>query len=549
MKIDQKTTMDDVLEMISGFESGNFSRILAEPEDPKLKPLVDKLNSVAKVLAIQSTQAAQDASFIVDSLGIGIWKWDLITNSLDWDLNMYRLYGCDPKDFIGAYDAWENSLSSETKAKAVQEINIAVAGGKSFDTTFQVVQRNTGKIQEIRTRAFVIRDDAGKPLKMWGINIDRTREAELEKEVKLALKSLEEASKFLEQTGEMAKVGGWELDLKTGNVHMTRQTQILHEIDANYVPPQYSTGGEWYPTEAWPVVQSAVKAAIEQGKPYDLESPFITAKGRRIWVRVQGYPLKEEGKVTALRGTFQDITERKKSAEEMAKMNLQLIQSSKLASLGEMAAGIAHEINNPLAIISGSVGLLSKNAENPEKLASKVQVIKKSCDRIARIVQGLKKFSRSADKANIQQHDLSNIIKEATIITEAKSKRHSTPVTVDCNSNLKVACDDVEIEQVIVNLINNSIDAVKTRSQKWVKISLFDDVNFIVLRITDSGPGIPENIRNKLFDPFFTTKNVGEGTGLGLSITKGILDEHKATITLVADSPNTCFEIRFPSAK
>ena len=134
--------------------------------------------------AREAAREAVDTTFIIDSLGIGIWKWDLITNSLEWDRNMYRLYGADPSDFSGAYDAWENSLSADTKVKAVEEINNAVAGGKSFDTTFQVVQRNTGKIQEIRTRAFIIRDENGKPLKMWGINIDRTREAELEIELK-----------------------------------------------------------------------------------------------------------------------------------------------------------------------------------------------------------------------------------------------------------------------------------------------------------------------------------------------------------------------------
>lgn len=307
--------------------------------------------------------------------------------------------------------------------------------------------------------------------------------------------------------------------------------------------------GEWYPPAAWPAVQSAVKAAIEQGKPYDLESPFITAKGRKIWVRVQGYPVKEGGKVTAIRGTFQDITERKKTDEEIAKMNLQLIHSSKLASLGEMSAGIAHEINNPLAIIAGSIGLLSKFAANPEKLALKVEAIKKSCDRIARIVQGLKKFSRSGDKTNIQNYEPYKIVKEAITITEAKSKRHSVPVMIDCKSHAQIQCDDVEIEQVLVNLINNAIDAVKTRSDKWVKVDLFDDAECIVLRVSDSGPGIPEDVRDKLFEPFFTTKKVGEGTGLGLSITKGILDAHEATITVVVDSPNTCFEIRFPRAE
>ncbi len=179
---EQKTTtkeMCDVLNFISGLESGDFSKQLTQTDDPILQPIIDKLNTAAKVLATQA-----DASFVIDALGIGIWKWDLITNRLEWDRNMYRLYGADPTDFNGAYDAWENSLSADTKAKAIEEINNAVAGGVPFDTTFQVVQRSTGKIQEIRTRAFIIRDGNGKPLKMWGINIDRTRESELEIELK-----------------------------------------------------------------------------------------------------------------------------------------------------------------------------------------------------------------------------------------------------------------------------------------------------------------------------------------------------------------------------
>ncbi len=193
-----KKEISDVLDFISGFETGDFSKQLGQTDDPILQPIIDKLNTAAKVLAAQA-----DTSFIIDSLGIGIWKWDLITNALVWDKNMYRLYDADPTDFSGAYDAWENSLTDYAKAKAIEEINIAVAGGKSFDTTFQVVQRSTGKIQEIRTRAFVIRDENGKPLKMWGINIDRTRESELEIELKNALVNAARNSQ-LASLGEMA---------------------------------------------------------------------------------------------------------------------------------------------------------------------------------------------------------------------------------------------------------------------------------------------------------------------------------------------------------
>jgi C4-dicarboxylate-specific signal transduction histidine kinase len=112
-----------------------------------------------------------------------------------------------------------------------------------------------------------------------------------------------------------------------------------------------------------------------------------------------------------------------------------------------------------------------------------------------------------------------------------------------------IHCNEIEVEQVIVNLINNALDAIKTKIDKWIKISIYEEANQVVLRVMDSGKGIPEEVRQNLFDPFFTTKQTGEGTGLGLSISKGIIDEHKATITVLDNCPNTCFEIRFPQIK
>lgn len=361
----------------------------------------------------ERVESEKESRFILDGLGVGVWKWDLITNELEWDDNMYRLYGAERKDFNGAYDAWENSLSPETKAKAIEEINAAATGEKDFDTTFQVVHKSE-KIQEIRTRAFVIRDGNGKPLKMHGINVDRTHEAELEKSV----------------DRERAKA----------------------------------------------------------------------------------------------------------------------VQNAKLASLGEMSAGIAHEINNPLAIIYGAVRALPKFVNNPELLASKIQTINTATERIAKIVRSLKKFSRTSDKSEYKIHSLCDIIKEAVVLTAAKAQRHTTKVDVDCKSECYVLCDEIEIEQIFVNMINNAIDAVKGLSEKWVTLELRESDGRVLSRIKDSGPRISSDIEKKMFQPFFTTKPVGKGTGLGLSITKGILDEHHATIELVADDPHTCFEIRFLKA-
>ena len=248
-------------------------------------------------------------------------------------------------------------------------------------------------------------------------------------------------------------------------------------------------------------------------------------------------------------GIGKDISEELANRATIERQSLELVRASKLASLGELSAGVAHEINNPLAIIAASTGLLSKFRADPEKHDSKVQAIQKSVERISKIVMGLRKFARTGPKTKHATHLLSDILNEIIVLVDAKAKRHNTPVIVECQTNALINCDEVEIEQVLINLVSNAIDAVKTAPDKWVKIFLQEEQETVILRIMDSGPGIAESVKSKMFEPFFTTKEVGKGTGLGLSITKGILDEHQATITVLADSSHTCFEIRFPKAQ
>jgi C4-dicarboxylate-specific signal transduction histidine kinase len=134
-------------------------------------------------------------------------------------------------------------------------------------------------------------------------------------------------------------------------------------------------------------------------------------------------------------------------------------------------------------------------------------------------------------------------------MTEAKSMRHSVPIELDLKSEAKILCEELEIEQVVVNLVANAIDAVKELPEKWVKVTTFEEGPEVVLQIIDSGSGVSSYVEGKLFQPFFTTKIVGKGTGLGLSISKGILDQHKASIAINRQMKNTCFEIRFAAIK
>lgn len=111
---------------------------------------------------------------------------------------------------------------------------------------------------------------------------------------------------------------------------------------------------------------------------------------------------------------------------------------------------------------------------------------------------------------------------------------------------LFVRCDLVEIEQVLVNLFGNAIDAVKTKEGSWIRVNAFAEGEQVVVQVIDSGLGISPECRAKIFDPFFTTKVIGEGTGLGLSISKGIVDDHGGSLALNSSEKNTCFELRLP---
>ncbi|MCB0350540.1 MAG: HAMP domain-containing histidine kinase [Bdellovibrionales bacterium] len=221
------------------------------------------------------------------------------------------------------------------------------------------------------------------------------------------------------------------------------------------------------------------------------------------------------------------------------------IQKAKLVSLGEMSAGVAHEINNPLAILSGTIQLLPSTLNNPDKLKAKIEIMRRASARIEKIVKGLRMFSSTEGASAHKIENLSEIIKQTIGTFKINSSFKSIEFKVHIQEDVFVLCDALAIEQVLINLVNNSIYAIQNLAQQWVEVSLFTEDSSIVLRVIDSGKGISQEVEGKLFQPFFTTKPVNEGTGLGLAISKGILDEHKASIFINDLFQNTCFEIRF----
>jgi signal transduction histidine kinase len=238
----------------------------------------------------------------------------------------------------------------------------------------------------------------------------------------------------------------------------------------------------------------------------------------------------------------------KQLLESIKVAEAQLVHTSRLASLGEMSAGVAHEINNPLTIIAGSLRLLNLVKNDNEKFEKKIIAMEKACGRITKIVMGLKKFSHQNERGNYKTHILSKIISESIELSQNKAKQFRTEIIFESKNESLIDCDEMEIEQILVNLIHNAIDAIKELDERWVKIEIIETETEVALRVHDSGKGIPLSVQAKMFDPFFTTKGVGSGTGLGLSISKGIIEQHKGSIEVINNLPNTCFEVKFPKS-
>ena len=369
-----------------------------------------------------------------------------------------------------------------------------------------------------------------------------------EERAKLNADTLNELNENLSLILQASDLGVWDWNLETNQVNYDKRWCEILGYSTDELEHKLQTFIDLtHPEDISRVLQLAQDYIEKKVTKFDVKFQMKHKLGHWVHIHAKGKITKsnEHGKPLRFMGTHNDLAEEIRIQKEVESQKNKLFHQSKLASLGEMSAGIAHEVNNPLAIIAGCAEVLANLKDNPEKFNAKKESILKSCDRISKILNGLKKFSRSAEQKKQGIFNLCSIIDEVVILTDLKSSRFMAPVYKECTGDLTILCDDLGIEQVLINLINNAIDAVKNNDEKWVKITAHKEDHHVILRVIDSGSMITPELENKIFEPFFTTKTVGEGTGLGLSITKGILDEHQATIVLNRTFSTTCFEIKF----
>ncbi len=563
-------------------------------------------------------QLAQEAG------AIGTWEWDLTTNIAQCSDSYFGIFGIPHASGSATYEEWLGRIHPEDRSKAVADIERALKNHAAYHSDYRIV-RPDGSIRWLESNGRMKNDAAGKPLCMLGAVIDITGRKRLEEQLVTQYQHAQEANarqlkaylqleqsqhrllhanKLMRATDEMARVGGWALDMPSMKLEWSDEVRHIHEVAADF-HPTLEQALAFYTPESRPAIQAAVQAAIDHGTSFDLELQLVTASQRRLWVHVQGTVVYENDRPVQLIGAFQDVTERKRAETELAAslermtalnaelqrynmelkaMQRQLLQSEKMASIGLLAAGVAHEINNPVGYVSSNLGTLEKYLANifaaldqygeivssgthgsPEQPGlEKLQQLNEQLDldflrndiesllaesrdgleRIKKIVLDLKDFSRSSTDETWQWADLTKCL-ESTLAIVRNELKYKCEVIREFDTLPRIYCLPSQIEQVFVNLLVNAAQSIETHGT--ITIRTGQEQGKVWVEIADTGAGIPPDILPHIFDPFFTTKPVGSGTGLGLPVSYGIIERHHGRIEVHSEAgKGSTFHVTLP---
>ncbi|MFT5281619.1 MAG: two-component system sensor histidine kinase/response regulator [Yoonia sp.] len=586
---------------------------------------------------------------------IGVWEYNVNTQELIWDEEMFVLYQRSPETFSGTRSVWNESVHPDDQEKAFQEVKQTAELGKKLDTTFRILTPEN-EVRYLKAYGHAVLDSQNKICKIIGVNYDLTEGYIIQESLKVSLKSnrllakvaeetvngviitdphgsinwvnkgftrisgfeLEEVcdrslgsilqgqetnhasvdkmknmltnqqgfdSELInyhkdgtpywikitcqpfyeenvhvgfmaietditeikrlekeqiiqrdisERTGDMAKLGGWQLDLSTNKPIWSEVVYKIHEVPLGS-DVDLAKAINFYPPKSRPLIEQAIALAISDGIPWDIQTPFNTAKGNSIWVRTTGYAEFTNGVATSLRGAFQDITELKLAEQQANEANL---------AKSEFLANMSHEIRTPINGILGMNDLLL-SSDIDERQRHFAELIKISSQSLLHLINDILDFSKiEAGKLDIKnQHiNLYSLLGNVIDIMGMHALERNLELVLDISPSLPtwVNIDPDRLRQILNNLLSNAIKFTNEGEVLLkVQVNEHKQLEFLVI---DTGIGIPIEKQSMLFSKFMqidssTTRKHG-GTGLGLAISRQLIEIMGGQIQVKSDMQN-----------
>jgi len=542
----------------------------------------------------------------------GVWDWNLETNQVFFSDSWKSMLGFLEHEFPNNFDEWKKSLHPDDCELVLATLQAHFDGINPYYESEHRLRHKDGSYRWVISRGSLFRDALGKPYRIAGLNTEITSRKHSEQ-------ALRESQKQLQDIIDNSTAVIYVKDTEGKYTLINRRFETLFNITKEEIKGK--TDYNLIDKEAADIVTANDQQVLKAGVEISREENVLYEDGLHTYVSLK-FPLYDcAGFAYAVCGISTDITERKLAEEAVQKSESQLrektnqleqtlkklqhtqgqlIQTEKMSSLGQLVAGVAHEVNNPVNFIYGNLvhanqyaqdllnllQLYAKHYPHPipeiqdeieiidleflmEDLPKMLSSMKMGADRIRQIVLSLRNFSR-LDEAEMKTVDIHEGLDSTLLILQNRLKEkagHPAIQVIKEYGNLpSIDCYAGQMNQVFMNILNNGIDAVEasvvccqssSKEQRttdnrqpptiWIQTEVLN-AERVVIKIKDNGLGMTEDVKNRIFDPFFTTKPVGQGTGLGLSISYQIVIEKHGGVLKCFSEPEqgTEFWIEIP---
>jgi len=438
------------------------------------------------------------------------------------------LLGHDPNEVIGRH--FREFVHKDDIEVCAKELLDLIEGRRDETVVEYRVFNKDGEQRYHRTHGIVFHEQTAS---FQGIASDVTEEKKLKEELQSIL--------------DATNVGIWRWNVKDNSLLWDESMYTLYGLQEDDFSGHYEAWKSSLHPHDMDMAVTELNDALDGKKDFNTNFRIISKNGEIKYIHARAHIARDkEGRPTIVRGINLDKTKDYLSKQREQEEQKKTIIQSRLASIGELAAGVGHEINNPLAIAMGNLEKIYHSKESWNDVLKAVETIKNAHIRIQKITDGLRNFSRADKESHV--FDLVESLSESLAFVE--NIYRSDGINVHFNSNTARAYikgNRAEIQQVVMNLISNAKDAIERQTDPEISITLEKVPSKAIIKITDNGSGIPDEIQDKVFESFFTSKGVGKGTGIGLSLVNQIVSDHDGTIRFETEKGvGTSFIVELP---
>ena len=494
-------------------------------------------------------EAAQRLALAQSSARAGLWDWNVPGGFFVTNAQFHEMLDEEPSEEALPFDYFGERVHPDDLERVLEAVESSHRSDKyDYDLEFRM-RKVDGEYKWIRSTGRVVeRGIDGDPVRMIGQHMD----VDVSKRIQL---ELARTQALLEETGRLSRIGGWEMDLASRTLTWTDQMYSILELPRTGAAPTLHELLDLCDPKARGFVEQRYMRAMEKGLRWDDEVPMITARGRRIWVRLKGIPRVQRGRCISLSGILQDITEQRRVREEAENAREVALEASRAKS--EFLANMSHEIRTPLNGVLGMAEHL-EFTELDEEQRECVRTIGSSGKALLGVINDILDFSKiEAGRIELEYLDfnIADVLREVADVAGVRAREKGIELRTDLDPDLPEAVngDPTRLRQVLLNLSSNAVKFTESGNVTLrVAVQSRDDSGYRVrFEVRDTGIGIPGDRQEGLFRPFSqadasTTRRFG-GTGLGLTISRdlvGMMDGEIELESIEGEGSTFWFDIR-----